>query len=146
MAVSLTSLRTDSYTTMYNHLQTGTYALTTNNIHPHYNDKQFKEEGLPQVIILVNTVREKQTIGRENHLWNAMVTYSIVVYHNSAASARTLADDVVNKIITGKAVFYAVGLKNLQWEEDDYEVQYYGANKSMHKYTIDLSFRKMGVQ
>ena len=146
MTVSLATLRTDAYTTMYNHLQTGAYAISTNNIHPDYNDRQFQEEGLPQVTIKVTTSKTKLSTGRVKHLYDCSVMYLIEIRHNSAANARTLADEVVNKITTGLSIFYNSGLKNIQWEEDDYDREYYGANKSQHIYKIQLSFRKMGVQ
>ena len=58
--LTLATVRTNSYTEIYNLLQTGTNAITTSNIHPSYNNTQTIQEGYPQVIVLEPTVIIRQ--------------------------------------------------------------------------------------
>ena len=135
MAVALSTIRANSYTTMYSHLQTGTYAISTDNIHPNYTDSQLKSEGMPQVIIDVTvSSMDKITVGRNSPLYQANINYHITVFHSSAANARTLADEVINKIRTGLSVFYAVNLKGFTFDTDEYTKVYYAAKRTAHIY------------
>ena len=49
MTVSLSTLRTNSFTALYNFLHTGTYKITNyDNIHNSYSDTYMKQQGYPQ--------------------------------------------------------------------------------------------------
>lgn len=146
MAVTLATIRASSYTTMFNHLQTGTYALSTNNIHPSYNDNQLKTEGFPQIIILPPIVSQvKLTLSESQSIKEADVNYTIETYHSSAESAQAIADEVSNNINTGLNVFTAAGLRRVEFTEDDYERSFMGARTSVHKVTLNITFKYTGI-
>jgi len=143
MSVSISTIRANAYTTLYNHLQTGTYALTTNNIHPSYKDIQLRSEGYPQVIILTPVVRVKK--GTMTYaVRDAIINYTIEVYHNSAANVQALADDINNKINTGREVFTQASVTQLNLDSEDYDELYYGPRQTMHKITQNWTCKVMG--
>jgi hypothetical protein len=136
MTLAIATIRTNAYTDIYNHLQTGTYAITTNNIHPSYNRLQRIQEGYPQVIILEPIVSmEKITFG-DNGLWEVPITVNIDVYEDSAADAKTVADEVTNKILTGRRVLRTAGFKNIKFLPDEPRAEPYSQVKTLHFYTI----------
>ena len=45
MAITIATIRNAIYTALYNHLQTGTYAITSNNIYPNFNHEQIIKDG-----------------------------------------------------------------------------------------------------
>jgi len=145
MAVSLANIRANAYTTMYNHLQTGTYKISTDNIHSSYNDTQSAKEGYPQVIIEKPIISmEKITMGRVSPVFHAIVNYNINVFHTSAENAQAIADEVMNKIRTGLSVFYAVNMKNFIFDEDSTDRVYRGAKSSVHIYRLVIICRYIG--
>lgn len=146
---TLATLRTDAYTTMYNHLQTGTYAISTDNIHPSYNDTHLAKEGYPQVAILepriTKAILTKGLIS--NALKSAYVTFVIHVRHNTSASLKSLVDDVDNKISTGLSVFRAQGLRpvrNDNFISEEYGSTYSRPNQTIHYCDISIQFRYVG--
>lgn len=141
---NLSTLRTTSYTTCYNHLNAGTYKITNyNNIHPSYNDLQLKQEGFPQVIIRPPKISvKKNTIGGD--IKEAIVDYTIEVRHSSAANMRTVMDEVSNKIRTGVPVFTAANFYPLEEPKDNYDEIYFMPNKTMHLGTVYFTFKFIG--
>lgn len=93
---SINTIRTDAYNAMNLLLTDATYGITTSNIHSRYNDKNALQEGYPQVIIKPIITRHSEGF-RRNGQW-AYVNYEILVYHNSPENARTVADEIDNKI------------------------------------------------
>lgn len=145
MAISISTIRTDVYTTIYNHIQTGTYAITTNNIHPSYNRLQSIQESYPQVIITEPIVSfDKLTMGTKG-LYEVPVVVNIDVYEDSSADAKTVADEVSNKILSGRSVLRDAGLKNIKFESDKVDVQPYSQVKTLHTYTISFGATYVGV-
>ena len=144
MTVALATIRTDVYTTIYNHLQTGTYAITSNNIYPSYNDLQLAQNGYPQIIISPITISEDTISMGDNSLYNAKVNVMISIWHNSAANVRVVADEVHNKLRTGRSVLNFVGLKDITYDNDDFESIPYGQKKTTYIYRISFSARYIG--
>ena len=140
MTLTLSTIRDNIYDDLYSHIQTGTYAISTDNIHPSANDKQLRDEGFPQVIISdIITSDNKITKGRIS-LYE--INYSIMfhIYHNSAENARTLTDEIQGKFRgNGRAYLRTLGFKRLKWETDDYEMIHYGPNKTAHIYHLNLT-------
>jgi len=119
--LSVATIRTNSYTEIYNHLQTGTYALTTNNIHPSFNNEQVLKEGYPQVVIKVKSDLKRLTISPTSPKWISTITCSILVWEDSSADSKSVADQIVDKITSGLSVLRSKGIMKLQFEDDDDE-------------------------
>lgn len=122
--LTLATVRTNAYTEIYNLLQTGTYTITSNNIHPNFNQNQLTKEGYPQVIIKEpRTSRKKITLDARysgaQAIYRVPISIEIEIYHNSSANAKAVADEVDNKIISGREVLRAAGMFNVEFEEDD---------------------------
>lgn len=141
MAIAMATLRTNVYTIFYNHLQTGTYAITSSNIHPSFNESQLIQEGYPQIIINNPIIGqgERLTVGRANNVWEFPITVNIDIYEDSASDAKTVADEVMNKIITGRSVFCDEGFKRLKIESDDTDNEPIRRDKTRHVYTVTVS-------
>lgn len=146
MALALASIRTNIYTTVYNHLQTGTYAITSNNIHPSYNDAQLQSEGFPQVIINNITVpEEKLTFGTKG-MYNINISFNIHVHHSSAVNSRAVADEVCSKFKgDGKAILETAKLNNVKLNSETYERIPYAVNRSDHVHLLEFTGRYMGA-
>ena len=141
MAITLANVRTNTYTTFYNHLQTGAYAISTDNIHPSYNRLQRIQEDYPQVIINEPIVGSatKLTTGRSNNVWEFPITVNIDIYEDSALDAKALADEIMNKLITGRSELSNAGFKRLRFESDTVDVEPYSQVKTLHTYTVSVS-------
>ena len=135
MALSLATIRVTCYTTLYNFLQTGTYAITSNNIHEYITENLVKKEGYPQVQLQVRTAENKLTFGSSG-LYEIPITIQIETRHNSATNSKTLADEITNKIRTGKATLVAAGFHEIKFEFDDYDYRPYGTNHTEHRYIL----------
>ena len=134
--ISLASVRALTYTHLYNFLQTGTYAITTDNIHPSYNHLQRIQEGYPQVIINEPTVEmAKMTFGPAGQ-YEIPISVIIDIYEDDSAGAKTVADEVTNKIFTGRSVLNDVGLKRIKFEGDSIDVEPYSQIKTLHTYHL----------
>ena len=136
MSIALATIRTNIYTTLYNHLQTGTYAITSNNIHPSFNRDQTTKEGYPQIIITKPIVETSRlTFGSANS-YSVPFTVRIDLYEDSAAESKALADEVMNKLLSGKATLRTNGIKNLQLDEDDVDSTNFTASNTIHQYSV----------
>ena len=136
MVISLSTIRNNAYTTFFDHLQTGTYAISTNNIHTNYSDYRVRAEGYPQIIILSPLITQTgSTMTRSSQFFD--INYTIEVYHNSAQNARTFSDEIMDKIDSGRSVFTTAKINNLRVTAEDYEVLYHGPKNEQHKITIN---------
>ena len=147
MTVALATIRKDAYEAMYDHLQTGAYAISTNNIHPVFTDNALAKEGFPQVIIKVRIKSHQLTIG-QNPIIHAEIQYEIQSIHNSSENAKDIADEIWNKIYTGKQTLAGHNLYSNKenFSEDDYDMEYYAWNKIIHTYTQTFNFRYTHTQ
>ena len=141
MAISFSTLRANIYTTLYNHLHTGTYKITSyDNIHPSYNRLQRIQQGYPQIIINEPIVSiNKITMGATGSVYECNVTINIDIYEDSSADVKSVADEVTNKIISGRSVLSAAGLKRVNFEPDSVDVEPYSQVKTLHTYTITVT-------
>ena len=144
VTLTLATVRTNAYTELYNLLQTGSFAITTSNIHPSYNNNQTIKENYPQVIVNEPlTSFERKTMGGSGtsttKLYNVPIRIKIDIYHNSAANAKTVADEVCNSIITGRETLRQKCLYNIDFDSDDINVVEYAQHKSIHQYSLNLS-------
>jgi len=133
---------------MYNHLQTGTYAIDTDNIFPSYNDKQVAKNGYPQVIIFEPEISKTilTTGTTANAVKQADVMYHIQAWHNSAAGIKTLVDEIDNNISTGQSVFRLAGLRQMRGDfiTESYGQTYKRPNQTIHYCDISVNFRYRG--
>lgn len=128
---------TDVWDVMYNHLQTGTYAISTDNIFSAYNSTLARDKGYPLVIIFPPaTSIDKESIN--NQVTRSEIDWTIEVYHTSAASVKALADEVRNKIYTGRKVFEAQRLMRINFDANGYDMWEDGSKK-IHMITLTLS-------
>jgi len=143
MTIAIATITTDLWDTLYNHLQTGTYAISTNNIFSAYNDKLIADIGLPIVVIPPPDVSIK-SFNLNASVSVVDVSYLIEVYNKTAASAKSLADEVVNKIRTGYSVFALVNLKRTRddwFSTIGYDSWQTAPNHRIHKVIMEVKFR-----
>lgn len=146
MAIQLSTLRTNIWDTIYNFLKTGTYAITnTSKIYSSYNDKLVKDVGYPLVIIdaPITTVSKDGRMGVQL-VRKAEFVISISCYDKSQALVKADADNIQNMITTGMSTLSGLGIKNVEFDDDDYD-QYTDNNKKIHVYTLNFSARYDGT-
>jgi len=143
MAVAFSTVRTNLYTNVFNHLKSdATHAITSNNIHPSFNSEQLITEGYPQVVIKKPVISvQRMAVGSMTALRFVPFSMEIDVHHNSAANARTVADEISNSIFDGNLALRQDGLYELNLEEDAVEEVEYQENKTNHVYTLTLTGR-----
>ena len=79
MAITLATIRTSIYTTIYKHLQSGTYAISTDNIHPSFNRLQLLQEDYPQVIINAPKIQMSKLTFGASGMYEVPVSVSIEI-------------------------------------------------------------------
>jgi len=142
MAVALATFVQNTWDTVYNHLQTGTYALTTNNIYSAYNDKLATTVGYPLVIIQPPII-SRQKITLDGELQEAMGNILIEVYHTSAQNVKVLFDELHQSLWTGRSVFHAVNMYRVSIDTGDYDV-YTEGRKKKHVMSLNFNFVYVG--
>ena len=139
---SITTIRTNAYTAMYNLLSDATKGITNNtNIHSRYNDNNAAKEGYPQVIIKPIVTRRSEGFRRSGQF--ADVNYNIIVYHNSPENARTVADEIDNSITTYQATDLANnGFRPKDNEEitEDQDEVYAGARRTISIVSMNFPY------
>ena len=138
MSITKATCVTDIWNTIYNHLQTGSYAISTNNIFSAWNSKLAKDTGYPLVILFPPHVSFNKT-DLHGNITDSKVVENIEVYNTSAANLKSLVDEVCNKLLTGRKVFSAVRLMNMNitsMDFDDWEEE----NKRIHRCTMVMEF------
>ena len=143
MVISLSTIRVSSHNSLYNFLQTGTYALSTNNIHEYVTDSLVRKEGYPQVQLVIKVSEDKLTFGADG-LYEVGITLNIQIRHNSVLNSKTVADEVHNKIRSGKATLRTLGFSEIKFEFDDYDFSPYGTNQTEHRYTLIFTAKYRG--
>jgi len=143
---SLATIRTDVYTAFKNLLDTGTYALTTNNIYPYVSDIQRAQKDYPLVEIKVNI----DSIPRDTlNGGNLTVEGSVMItaYHNSSANIKSLADEITNKLTTwgAKQVLAGGGITIVDIDEDLQEPFGYMPKRTEHASVITVMILWGGV-
>ena len=142
--LTLATVRTNGFQEIFDCLQTDN-PITTNNIHASYNNKQTIKEGYPQVIVNEPDVQfEKIGMGGVNSnsivaLYRIPFRIQIDVYEDSAADAKTVADEVTEKIIGFRDTLRTSNIWNIQFDFDDHEVIEFHQDKSIHIYHISFT-------
>lgn len=140
-AITLATVRTNAFTEIFDTLQTDN-AITSNNIHSSYNNKQTIKEGYPQIIVNEPDVQfVKIGMGGVNSnnitaLYRIPFRIRIDVYEDSAADVKTVADEVTEKIIGFRDTLRTSNIWNIQFDFDDHEVVEYHQDKSIHIYHL----------
>ncbi|MBI2136558.1 hypothetical protein HYU06_05795 [Candidatus Woesearchaeota archaeon] len=138
MAITLATISDQAWTTLRNHLTSGTYALSTSNVHGSYNDKLIGEEGYPQVTIYKPKVTTKAA-NMDLSFTQSDVQFLIEVFHLSGESAGTLADEVHNKIWSGRS---SLADSKLFVTDIDRDVQdiFTEGSKTIHVHQLIVNF------
>ena len=137
--LTVATVRTNFYAEIYAHLQTGTYAISSNNIHPSFNNEQVLKEGYPQVVIKVKADLKRLTLAPVLPRWRANMHCSILVIDESSANSKTVADQIIDKITSGLSVLRGFGIMNLEFETDSDEQDInYTQEKTIHPRTINF--------
>jgi len=139
--VGFATLRDDLWTSTYNFIQTGSYAITTGNIYASFNDKLVTDIGFPLVIISKPKVTVEQLGMGSLPLNKISGTVEITIYHNTAEGVKTVTDEVANKFETGGRSSFSNGWYFKQFEDDE-EGADDEDNKKYHHYTLNLKFGK----
>lgn len=141
--MGLSTLTTTVWDIMYNHLQTGTYAISTNNIFSAWNDDLIKDKGFPIVVIEAPRYSISK-FTKNGSVLRCFITFNIECYHKTAAACKVLCDEIQTKLITGYSVFATAGLKRTI-DEDwfsvlDYDSWSYADKHKIHRYTLTVNF------
>lgn len=141
------TVRTDIFNAFDNIIRVNadTKITKTANVHPSFNDRQLIREGYPQIIIhepLITT--QKLTIGSSGSsatdIYRLPISVTIEVRDNSAANARTVADEVQKGIINGKErLRETYNIYDVNFSSDDVQVVEFTQRKSTHIYRINVS-------
>jgi len=135
------TIRNKSWLSLYNHLQTGTYEISTDHIYSAMNDKLVRSVGYPFVIIEPPVITNTKSVINRVGIRERTVSFNIRIYHSAADTAKILADEVENKIDTGWKRLASLGLNNLEFPEGDYDWFSDGDKGTIHFYIIPVRFR-----
>lgn len=138
--ISKSTVRNKSWLMLYNHLQTGTYAISEDSIFSAMNDKLIETEGYPLVIIEPPIKGDKKLCMNRDGISEISITFNIQVYHTSSENAKVLTDEVEDKISSGWRNLAATGLKNLEILEGDND-WFTDTGKKIHVFNIPVRFR-----
>jgi len=141
--LALATLRKDVWQMLYNHLQTGTYTISTDNIHGAMNKQLVEDEGYPQVIITRPKINNIKLVAN-NRIMQADIAVTIMVYTTGGDTVRVLADEVNNSIRTGWRTLNSYGLKNIQFPEGDSDYFNEGSKSTIHIEIINVTARYVG--
>jgi len=137
--VDINSIRTDSWDAVYNLLQTGTHAITTNNIFSSWNSQLIKDKGHPMVIIKPSKVDIQKLTVKGNTL-RCPVELPIEVYHNNSKNCKAVADEVTAKLIAGRIVLTQSGLYGMEIESVDEDSWQDGKTRKEHFISFNATF------
>jgi len=111
MAIALTTLETNIYTTFYNFLTSGTYSLITagtidnaGQVTPVYSDTISSKYGFPVIEIGESEV-DSINVNRFGD-----ISIPILIVEDNASDGKTTTDKLKEFLLTGYSVFKAVGL------------------------------------
>ena len=136
--INKNNIRTNIWDSVYTYLQT-TNAISTNNIFSAYNSTLAKTKNYP--IVIIGPPRpsiEKLSIGGD--YVTSDINMTIEVYDNNAQDTKSLADEVVAKLLAGRKTFASDRMMNMQIDGGDYDAWTEGSKK-IHRITFDVSFR-----
>jgi len=139
MTIAKATLTTNAWDTLYNHLQTGAYAISTDNIFSAWNSTLAEDKGYPLVII-EPPITSFNKLNVTGDLTESEIVFNIEVYHNNAANLKVLIDDINNKLLTGKRVLAGLGIKNMKIDAGAYDT-WEEAGKKVHRSQYPISFR-----
>jgi hypothetical protein len=116
MTLNTSTLGDDVWALVFNHLKTGTYEISADNIHSSYNDSLLNSEGFPQVIIgLPRVSRKKVTLNSSSTgTYDWEIAMDVEVYHSSNERCKKLMDEVRDSLTSGLSVFEAEDLDMLE--------------------------------
>lgn len=140
--VSFSELSTSTWDVMYAHLQTGTYAISTNNIFSAWNDELIADKGFPIVIIRPALLSIK-SITINGSVKKAEVKYQIDIYHKTSQAMKVQVDEVINKLIIGYNVFAAARLKKVKddwFSTINYTSWRLGETQRVHMYSLEINY------
>jgi 6-phosphogluconate dehydrogenase len=139
MSISRASIRTSVWDIVYTHLQTGTYALTTNNIFSSWNSTLAQDKGYPLVIIKP-PITSLVKLSANQQITASEVIVNIEVYHTSAENLKSVMDSISNSLYTGRKVFQANRLMNMEIGSENYDSWEEGQRK-IHVGSMDVNWR-----
>lgn len=137
MVITRATLRTTAWDEIYTYLQT-TNAISTNNIFSSWNSTLASDKGYPLVII-EPPLASFEKINVVGDMTSSEVAINIQVYNTSSQSCKSLADEVIAKLIAGRVTFSSAGLKNMQIDAGSYDTWREG-EKKIHRITFDITF------
>lgn len=142
VTVALSTIADNIWQSLYDHLQVGTYAISTSNIFSAYPDSTESDVDYPIVIIHSPVVETHSAVVNRTY-WESAITVDIDVYHHKAINAKQMADEIRYALINGRNALSEAGLKNMAFPEGDYDMWIEG-NKKKHIATVPVTFRWVG--
>jgi hypothetical protein len=129
---------------MYDHLQTGAYAISTNNIFSAWNDKLVEDVGMPLIVIYPPSF-SRSCLSLNGAVVQDPVSFTLEIYHKTSKDVKQLTDEIISKLVNGYSVFATSGLKRdmKNWIKTvDYSAWTNG-NHRLHRYTIEANYKAM---
>lgn len=136
--VTFATLRNNLWLAVNNTLESGTFAISTGNIHSAMNDAQIDSEGYPQVIVHKPTF-DRDGLDLSNTSIDCGTTFFVQIFHTTSASAGTLADEVENKFWIAQEVWDGLGLRGLETVSVDNDF-YTTGGKKVHVVSFNAKF------
>ncbi len=134
------TIRHQAWLTLYNLLQTGDFAISTDNIHSAMNDKLVKKIGFPIVIIEPPKVDNIRLTINDGDARSRNISFMIRVYHNGSKNMKILMDEIEDKIYTGRDVLTRNRLRRFEFLEGDYDF-YTDGDQTIHVGLIPIKFK-----
>jgi len=134
------TVRDKAWIALYNHLQTGTYAISTDTIHSAMSDDLVKSHGYPIVIIEPASTSNVKLMMNRDGIKERPITFNIMVYENTVIKVEQLADEVEASLDNGWRNLAGSGLKNLEILEGDSD-WFTEGSKKVHIRSIPVKFR-----
>lgn len=134
------TIRNEAWLTLYNHLITGDFAISTNNIFGAMNDQLIKEKGYPVVIIESPKIDNVRLTINDGDARRRNISFMIRVYSTEAKDMKILMDEIEDKITTGKDVLTRNRLRRHEFLEGDYDF-YTDGDQTIHIGFIPVKFK-----
>ena len=143
---SLSSLRTNSWDAVYTYITTKdatpAVPISTTHVHSTMNSKLVGAENYPQVAINTPTL-EVMKVTVDGRTVQANIFFFIEIYTTSAQTVKSLADEVMQRMLDGRSYFMGERMCNMTFEGDDYSTWDDG-DKKIHRISMNISFRFIG--
>jgi hypothetical protein len=136
--VSKNTLTTNVWDEVYAVLQTGAFAITTNNIFSAWNSTLANDKGYP-LVILDPPSANLNKLSANGAFIQSRAVVNCRVYHTSSQNVKAVRDEIVSKLLAARKFLAGKRLLRLNIEDGDYDVWSEG-NKRIHRLSFGIIF------